>query len=292
MTNSLAVLVSGIFRNFDEVWPRNEEILNRLNCSYKVFFHTWESNPSMSAPVLEVLYRNRFVLQIRKKAFKNFKTVILEEDIKRNFDFHFVTVEKFDPSKVSKRFNLDTSECNFLLNSQLNSCGMYLGIEALRIELENEGNYSHFLRLRTDFLLEESKVGEIFSHDLVFFGQLLPTPEGLVGDQCFFWGGAIDPGVAILKTLDSLSEMTSSAEWFEDKVQALPENVIRHTLRPLRRNLDILFLDGAGSISRPSIQNVPLLESPMFIFELLIHNLRVLVSKISIRVNQRFKSSV
>jgi hypothetical protein len=189
-----------------------------------------------------------------------------------------VQVDEFYSEVVCREFNLDVSSSNYLLNSQINSCGMYLGIQELRKVLGRESGFTHFLRLRTDFILDAKDLNQIFNHDLSFFGQLLPTTEGLVGDQCY--GGNLHSSKNALATFEKLKEITSSRDWLSDRVQTLSENIIRQTLKPLRQELDIIFLNGSGFIARPEIEFEPFHKNPIYFCVTLGHNIKVLFVKV------------
>ncbi len=282
MNNKLAVLISGSYRNFDETWKINQEILNNLDFPYEVFFHTWDTNPSMTSCVLETLYQNKFVFFLRKPFFSKFPEVDSKEVIIKKFSFYHVSVDKFHRESVCREFNLDASPTNFLLNSQINSCGMYLGIEKLREALSEQDTFTHYLRVRTDFILDVSETHKIFDHDLVLFGQLLPTDEGLVGDQCF--GGNLLRSGKTLSAYKTLKELTNSQDWFVNRVRVLGEDIVRQTLKPLRQNLDIVFLDGSGLIKRPDLEFYPFRKNPFYIKVILFHNLKLLIRKIIRRI--------
>ncbi len=274
----LAVLISGSFRNFNETWPINSAYLKKLGIEYDVFFHTWEDNPSLDIDVLDNIFNNRFFFSLRMKKFRPFIEVLSHQYIAREYGFHFIQVEKFDENKISQEFSLANPKDNILYKSQLNSCGMYLGIDAVYQQIKINKIYTNFLRLRTDFLLDPDSLSQLLKHDLVFYGQLLPTPEGPIGDQCY--GGRIEESEFILKTLDQLRLITTDNAWKSTHPVVLAENVIRKKLAPLRSSIDILYLDGRGAIARPKLERV---EKPLNITDLrriISHNARVLTTKL------------
>jgi hypothetical protein len=246
------VLISGSFRNFNEIWPHNKLALDRLNIEYDVFFHTWRSNPSLDLDVLDNIYNNKFYFSPFTKKFKPFIELIDEQYISDQYNFRIVKVEDFDEIAIATKFNLGTPELNPLFRSQLNSCGMYLGIDSTYQSLKINNTYTHFLRLRPDFILATEGLEEIFTNDLVFFGQLLPTPEGPIGDQSY--GGLISKSDFILNTLSQLKIITSAKSWNKPKSSVLAENVIRQHLAPFRNSLKILYLDNHGAIGRPGLE--------------------------------------
>lgn len=284
----LAVLISGSYRNFDEVWPLNKLRLDALQVEYEVFFHTWEKNPSLDFNVLDNIYNNRFYLSPFTRRFKPFCESIDEEQISSKYNFKSVQVEKFDEVSISTEFNLGTRESNNIFQSQLNSCGMYLGIDSVYQELKSSKSFTHFLRIRPDFTLDADSLNEIFKNDLVFFGQLLPTEEGPIGDQCY--GGSLSKSELILDTVSQLRSITANQTWNTPQPTVLAENVIRQLLAPYRKRLSILYLDGFGCIARPKLV---LAEEPLCLSGLraiVHHNKNVFSARVA-RVYRRFRDS-
>jgi hypothetical protein len=275
--NRLAVLISGSYRNFDEVWPLNKTILDNLDVEYEVFFQTWRRNPSLDFDVLDNIYKNKFYFSPFTREFLPFIESIEKQEIQTKYNLKSVQVQEFDEESISFEFNLGTPEGNQLYRSQLNSCGMYLGIDSVFQQLKLSDSFTHFLRLRPDFRLDADMLNEIFNNDLVFFGQLLPTEEGPIGDQCY--GGPLSKSEFILDTMSQLRSMTANHAWNIPQPTVLAENVIRLHLAPHRNALKILFLSGCGEIVRPRqiLAEAPIsLEGLQKIF---MHNFLVLKSK-------------
>lgn len=275
--NRLAVLISGSFRNFDEIWPLNKARLDELQVEYEVIFQTWGKNPSLDLNVLDNLYNNKFYFSPFIKRFKPFLESFNVQQISSIYGFSSIQVQEFDEKSISIAFNLGSLASNDLFRSQLNSCGMYLGIDSVFQQLKLRPSYTHFLRLRPDFVLDSEAIKEVFNNDLVFFGQLLPTPEGPIGDQCY--GGPLSKSEFILDTLSELKRITSNETWSTTSPTMLAENVIRRHLAPHRSSLKILFLDGCGAIARPELilDDHPL--SLGGLRRILEHNFQVVFSK-------------
>jgi hypothetical protein len=276
--NRLAILISGSYRNFDEVWPLNKTMLDILDVEYEVFFQTWRRNPSLDFNVLDNIYKNKFYFSPFTKEFSPFLESIEKQEIQTKYNFKSVQVQEFDETSISVEFNLGTPESNQLYRSQLNSCGMYLGIDSVFQQLKLSNSFTHFLRLRPDFMLDADALKEIFNNDLVFFGQLLPTEEGPIGDQCY--GGLLSKSEFILDTMSQLRSMTAIRAWNIPQPTVLAENVIRLHLAPHRSTLRIMFFDGKGQIARPSLM---LAERPLSfdgLRKISLHNLQVLLIKI------------
>lgn len=284
MTIKLAVLISGSYRNFDVVWQKNRTVIENLGIPYEVFFHTWSQNPSPISSAIKSHYRNEFIYSIRKPIFTRYKFEVITEQVCSNHGFYYSLVEDFSESDVCKEFNLLVDRANFLLQSQINSCGMYLGIEKMRLALSENCDFTHFLRLRTDFELDSDSLMSLFDHDLVFFGQLLSTKEGPIGDQCF--GGNIKNAAGVLSTLDVLKDFTSSSEWKSNPIQGLGETIIQIVLNPMRKNLKMFYAEGKGQIRRSEISYVSFFQQPFYCIRILFHNIHVLIKKIRSKVNK------
>ena len=278
MNKKLAVLISGSYRNFDETWHANKIILDSLKIPYEIFFHTWSENPNINLDFLKTEYANRFYFSFYAKKYSDFNKSILTKKIERDFPFRSVQVSDFEEVKIAKKFYLGNSSTNELYRVHLNSCGMYLGIDAVISEMSKDSTYTHFLRLRTDFILEISTIRAIFDFDLAFYGQLLPAAEGPVGDQCY--GGSLDTASFMLGTLPTLQKITSGQDWNLRDPVALGENIIRITLKPFRQSVRIGFFNGSGRIERPKIIKDLNVNKTKFFCRVLRHNVNVLSNKL------------
>ena len=275
--NKLAVLISGSYRNFDSTWKINEAILNKLGIRYEVFFHTWDLNPNLDTNILISEYKNRFYLTPFPKRYSVFPQNIYNEKIKQEYGFRSIEVSQFDEKGIATMFNLGNFKTNNLYRSHVNSCAMYIGIDTVSRKIPKGSEFSHFLRIRTDYILNEYTVDKVLKSDLVFFGQLLPTDEGFIGDQCF--GGDLDRGGFILETLSTLNAITQSSEWDIQNPEILGENVIRQKLKPYRQDLKISFFNGSGEILRPRVRFDLAAMRPNFIGIVIRHNVFVLIAK-------------
>jgi hypothetical protein len=204
---------------------------------------------------------------------------INQYEIKKKYNFRFIQVDDFDEKVTAKKFNLATAETNTRYQLDLNSCGMYLGINVLRQQIIGTQEFTHFLRLRPDFILDDTVFPEMFLSDLSFFGQLLDTEEGLIGDQCF--GGKIATSGFLLNANETLEEITNTQSWINNERFVLAENVMRIRLKPFRENLNINYFSGSGKIQRPDVVIIFNKMSFVFIWRVLSHNWSVLIIKLN-----------
>lgn len=272
MTKKLAVLISGSFRNFDQVWDKNKAIIEELKVPYEVFFHTWEENLDLSVNVLETEFKNKFYFSIYPKRYLSFRKEISEKYISETYHFFRVWVEPFPEKYLSETYKLGNPSVNSRYRALLNSTAMYYGINKCGAELLKSNTFTHYLRLRPDFILDPSGIAEIFHYDLTFFGQLLPTPDGPIGDQCF--GGEISKTVQILNLQNTLEEITRDQAWDISKPMVLAEDVIRRRLKPFRADWRIQYLEGHGRIFRPKLIRSKFDRQSLI--EILNHNLKTL----------------
>jgi hypothetical protein len=248
----LAVLLSGSYRNIEDIWPKNKKILDAMEVPYDVFFHTWRQNADLNSSVLEIKHQNKFYFSLFPKVYQSFPKNISRNDVWEKFGFYSIQVADLKEGQIASEFNLGDRHSNRLFQTHINSCGMYLGIDSCAKEVFKLTGYTHFLRVRPDFELDPRTIMYVFDNDLVFFGQLLPTEEGMIGDQCY--GGDLATSGFILSTLEKLYEITGAQEWDISTPVVLAENVIRLTLKPHRNLKKILFCEGSGSIQRPEVK--------------------------------------
>lgn len=274
MKTKLAVLISGSYRNFDSTWKVNEPILNSLGVPYEVFLHTWTANPNPEYNILEAEFNNRFYISLFEKFYSSFENCITSVKLESKFNFRFIKVDELPEKFLAEEFNLGNRTLNQRYQNLLNSCAMYFGIDLCRKEMLKDNSFTHFLRIRPDFLLDSKRLRELFENDLVFFGQLLPTDEGPIGDQCY--GGLVGSGGEALNLIETLHEITNSPQWNVTKQMVLAEDVIRRKIYPLRKVLKIAYFEGSGSILRPYLTGRKF--SAMFLGKAISHNLNVLFS--------------
>ena len=79
MTKKLAVLISGSYRNFDQVWDKHKAVIEELKVPYEVLFHTWVENPDLTANVLEAEFKNKLCFSIYPKGYFPFRNEISEK---------------------------------------------------------------------------------------------------------------------------------------------------------------------------------------------------------------------
>lgn len=291
MTKKLAVLISGRYRNFDEIWKINKILIDQLDVPYEVFFHCWSDNPKSTRDVLSADFKNRPYFSVFPKSEIIKRSTISKEFTQETFGFSFVKIDDFNEIDIAERFHLGTAELNSLFNSQINSCGMFVGIDECVKAMQQVGGFTHFLRLRTDFSLGTTGLNKIFDHDLVFFGQLLPTEEGPIGDQCY--GGSLKHGAYVLKTLETLGKMTSDLNWNIKSPIVLSENVVRLTIMGFRQKSEIIYCNGLGQITRPKLRNDITKFSLNYLEKILFHNLRFIkwaLSRFKVKFYDSLKS--
>lgn len=274
MNRKLAVLISGSYRNFDLVWDKNKSLLDQGTVPYEVFFHCWRDNPNLTSNLFEVEYRNKLYLSLFPKEYEIFSTPVSQVEISEKFQFNSICVQEFPESQFATEFNLGDPESNVRYQALLNSVGMYFGINACVIEMMKDQSFTHFLRLRTDFELDASILKRLYEYDVSFFGQLLPTPEGPIGDQCF--GGLLNSPFDLLEIMSNLRKTTRSPGWNISNRMVLAEDIMRQSIFAHRNKLKIGYFDDLGKIVRPRL--VVKEFSLTFLTRALLHNFFVLIN--------------
>jgi hypothetical protein len=284
MTNrKLLVLISGSFRNFDYVWPRNLRTLKELGIPFSVHVHTWSTNPPFLKQIFQDEYRNRFHLYPLPQDFRQWSEIITKESFSNIPGIDSITIEKAPPeSTMAEEFNLDTSDSNLIFRGQLNSCYMYLGIERIRQETQHlQSEFTHFLRLRPDFILPPKGLGEVLKTDLAFFGMVLESESGPVSDQCF--GGRLENPDFILGYYETLTRVTGGSDWQANrKNQILAEDVIHKHFAKWRISKEVISvpINSRGRIAYPQKKlDLGFSKIKFHLVALFQHNVKVLNSK-------------
>jgi hypothetical protein len=209
----IAVLVSGSLRTFDHTWPKNEKVLRSLGVDFDFYMHTWEQNLGTYHAVAKGVAPKSFFWRWHPTKFRE----------PENYDPR-IYVNSFVESKFQiADFELSVGELAGLshvktrgdFQSYLNSSAMYLGMERVAELALNSGvKYTHFLRIRSDFLL--NRRFQIPDLDLItMFGDGVLINGTFISDQCFF-----APIELIKETMFNYTFLTRKIEsegWFANQ---------------------------------------------------------------------------
>ena len=179
----VAILISGPLRTFDGIWPRNENLLAKLNFDYHFFLHTWDENlvthkEFFNGGAGKLVTRNIKPVKISYSTYNLTKTLTnLPKPSK-------VEIESFEKFKKSVPKISELPSDLHVLNCQ-NSMAMFYGMSRVAImALESKIKFLYFLRIRPDFLLPKnfqfSKSDNIKMH-----GPGVSILGSRISDQCF-----------------------------------------------------------------------------------------------------------
>ena len=206
----IAVLVSGSLRTFDYTWPKNEKILQALGLDFDFYLHTWEQNIGTYHGVAKGVSPKSFFWRWRPTKFRepeNYNPQFFV-DPSVNAEFQIADFEQ----TICEFKGLSLIEDREDFQSFVNSSAMYLGMERVAELALNSGvRYSHFLRIRSDFLLHRRfKI----SHPdaITMYGDGVLIDGTFISDQCFF-----APIELIHQTMFNhsfLTERIESEGWF------------------------------------------------------------------------------
>ncbi len=206
----IAVLVSGSLRTFDYTWPKNEKILQARGLDFDFYLHTWEQNLGTYHGVAKGVSPKSFFWRWHPTKFrepKNYNPEVYVDSL-LNAEFQIADFEQ----SMSELGGLPLVEHREDFQAFVNSSAMYLGMERVAELALNSGvRYTHFLRIRSDFLLHRRfKISHPDS--ITMFGDGVLIDGTFISDQCFF-----APIELINHTMFShsfLKERIESEGWF------------------------------------------------------------------------------
>ena len=280
----LAVLISGSWRTFTRVWPENEKILKDLGIPYRVFVHSWSKMTETNRSVLEDFYRNKFHLSIHAEKFEHSPTEISPGSITNLVASAKFEIEDLDIDSISTAYKINRKEVNPHYTMELNTLLMYYGIQKVFRILESDSKrelFTHYLRIRPDFLLPSKGLKNLLENDFSLLGQLLPTSEGFIGDQCFI--GKYPQFVYPLNAVDFMKSTIEKKGWPREGIDLLwTENVLRQHLKNWTNAPTISYVneENSGQIIRPEIvrdESISILKN---LQSVVLHNIQTGLKKI------------
>ena len=250
----LAVLVSGMWRNFEKTWPRSEEVLRESGVKFQVFLSTFNKNPNLDTVITPDNIGNRFFWGTMPKQFKEFGIAEINNDVIME-TVHNCTydIRNYDENDITNRFRVARGKNR---KAQINSISMYLGIQGAYSLFNNspdKGSFTHFLRLRTDFQLKPAKIwSEVLSSDFFIIGPTLSYGALRVGDQCY--GGKVQLAETLLDFEEYLLSLVNEGSWQERKENLmLGESVLAGRISASNLNMEASFFPRLGVLVRPKM---------------------------------------
>jgi hypothetical protein len=281
----LAVLMSGSWRTGSDVAINNLKILEDCGHPFKIFIHTWDQNIATFRTPLETIYAHHWYFSVKEPIYEVPPPIVSVELIKEFYPNAEVLIESFDETNFFERYCFTESQKS--VTRYLNTCAMYYGMHQSMIQLISDpdfSNFTHFLKVRPDFMFSKEAVNEIFVNQLVFIGQTIETAKGRVSDQCF--GGEIKSSLWAMEGITKLTPIpTQSGFVFPEHVAITGENPLIELVGHMREISDIEISYFPESPPNDMIQRPRVLESSEKMFQTWLvvcarHNLRVLLNRI------------
>ncbi len=180
----IAVLISGSLRTFDSAWPHNEKVLSSLGVNYDIYMHTWNENFGTHHGVPKGLSPRRFFWRwypTKFKAAENYNPAdYISSSSSPTISIETMSdLEELIPelSQVKTRPNA---------RAFMNSSAMYLGMEKVaQMAIDSGVEYSHFLRMRSDFMLSK-RFRFRATRDVVLCADGVLIEGKHISDQCFY----------------------------------------------------------------------------------------------------------
>jgi hypothetical protein len=202
----LAVLMSGSWRTGSSVAAYNQKILSELRVPFKFFIHTWDENIATFRKPIDTVYAHHWYFSLREPIFESFEPRILEDYVLAHYPNATVKIEAFSAEKFYQKFHFNETQKTTL--KYLNTCAMYYGMQQtcklLREDIQFS-EFTHFMKIRPDFLLSRENLSKIFEHPMIFFGQSIQTDRGRVSDQCF--SGEVDSSLVLMEAIEELAPL-------------------------------------------------------------------------------------
>jgi hypothetical protein len=180
----VAVLVSGSLRTFNSVWPQNEKVLSSIGLDYDLYLQTWDKNVGSHRGVAKGKSPRRLFFRWYPTKFASLSNYDPSIFVGSNLNLQISVDELHEIDKLLPQLRVVSQ----LKNGQrfANSAAMYFGMEKVaKMAIDSKVEYTHFLRLRTDFELHKDFDLENTQY-LVMCGDGVRFDKLLVSDQCFY----------------------------------------------------------------------------------------------------------
>lgn len=180
----IAVLISGSLRTFDVAWPVNERLLGLLGMEFDVYMHTWQQNLGTHHDVAKGIAPKSFFWRWRPTKFRQPVNYSPANFINKDSNA-IIAIQDFvdwenDFLSFANRSKAPEGK------SLINSCAMYFGMEKVAMmALESGIHYTHFLRIRSDFILSK-RFQFKETKNIVMCSDAVSIDGSLISDQCFY----------------------------------------------------------------------------------------------------------
>jgi hypothetical protein len=209
----VAVLISGSMRTFDSAWPHNEKLLSSLGISYDIYLHTWNENFGTHHGVPKGLSPRRFFWRWYPTKFRAPENYNPADYISISLSPK-ISIEKM-PDLVELIPELSLVKTRPDARAFMNSSAMYLGMEKVaQLALDSNTEYSHFLRIRSDFMLSK-RFKFRATKDVVLCADGVLIEGKHISDQCFY--APFDLMDPLMFNFTFLKEKLKVEGWYSQK---------------------------------------------------------------------------
>jgi hypothetical protein len=280
----LAVLMSGSWRTGSSVAAHNQKLLLELGVPFKFFIHTWDENIATFRKPIDTVYAHHWFFSLREPIFESFEPQIQKDYVLDHYPSATIKIETFSADFFHTKFCFNDIQKTTL--KYLNTCAMYYGMQQSCKLLREDSQFhefTHFMKIRPDFLLSSDGLSKIFEQPMVFFGQTIQTDKGRVSDQCF--SGEIHSSLELMDAIKELEPMgIGGGLIFPEEVAISGENVL---IEHIHKNenlkaLPVLFINEISPynmIQRPKILKNFKKPIHKWLVFCLLHNLRVVKNR-------------
>ena len=281
----LAVLMSGSWRTGSSVAAHNQRLLAELGVPFKFFIHTWDENIATFRSPIDTVYAHHWFFSLREPVFESLEPKIHEKYVLSHYPNATVKIEVFSAEIFSSKFYFNEVQKTKL--KYLNTCAMYYGMQQSSRLLREDSQFhefTHFMKIRPDFLLSDEDLIKIFEHPVIFFGQSIQTDKGRVSDQCF--SGDIYSSLELMDAIKELEPLDIGGKLiFPEDVAISGENVL---IEHIHKNenlkaLPVYFINEItpyNMIQRPKI--IRNTKKPIYkwLVRCLLHNIKVMSNRV------------
>lgn len=273
-----SIIISGAFRNFADTWPENKIFLDQLGEPYVVFVHTWRENYGTPRKVYKDRNWKGLTFDIHPRKYKDETFEINEELVRSVIPEAIVLVEDFYPNSVIADYGVPPKSQNLLHQNFLNSIAMYQGISRgfkLALQQTEANSSTKFVRLRTDFVIDDSIDLLKFDKDIYFAGPGVDPGFGYVSDQFFI---CTKPVAEIISQCEArLLSYVKNHGWEEStRTPFYGERILSYVLKDFLKTGSVQIAPIAGKIRRPEITKDSDAKAFEHFLTLINHNGRVL----------------
>lgn len=254
--------------------------------------HTWTSDFSTTRKTYRDINWHGFNISLKPKKYKEFNSEVNFDRIKSVIPHSTVLLENFSEDSICSEFQIPYKHETEIYQNILNSVAMYVGISKsfnLARKDQEFQNFTHFVRIRTDFILEKSIPVEVFLSNLYFGGPGVNTGKAYVSDQFFIIKKPFIHEICDLSRFikayvkENGWQLNSGSPFYAERI--LSAKFQNSQLRDMILNEPVV-----GRVKRPDIISDDELSRKIYLKELFFHNLNSVKRKLIALLLKKFKT--